>query len=109
MLQLECLKEVIEDIKSEKKLNDGEAEEHALNTLWSLRSECAGNPNLSNITVYQKYDRSCSGSISKGSLAPDVPLADRKGNKIFFYDYINDLNVRTGEKRPIFVIAGSVT
>jgi len=110
MLQLECLQEIIEDIRNISQLNSpGEAEDRALKSLWSLRSDCREDPNLSNVTVYQKHDRSREGTLTKGVVAPDATLADRDGNKFSFYDHISKLNEQAGEKRPIFVIAGSVS
>jgi len=109
MLQLECMTEVIEDVETESRLTKGDAALRALASLWSLRSECAKDPNLSNITVYQRHDRSTEGCLYKGLVAPDVSLSDRSGNEFSFYDYISKLNEQAGEKRPIFVIAGSVT
>jgi len=93
--------------------------------LNNARFEYLDDPEMNNLTVYQRMDNSRQGKLLDGAILPDVPLATLDGKEVTLYQYLDMLYAkRTSEEecegsdasegfppaqRPILVTAGSIS
>jgi len=84
---------------SEGRLNVG------ICALKSARFMYKDDPDMNQLTVYMRHDRSRKGSLQQGDDTPNVPLHTIEGTPIMLHDYIKNLN----SKKPLFVMAGSLS
>jgi len=79
----------------------------ALVALNNARAMYLNDPEMNQITVYQRRDRSRKGDLFAGSTLPNVKLAALDGTHITLHEYIGKIQQENG--RPLVITAGSVT
>jgi len=70
------------------------------------------DPDVNQLTIYQRKDRSQRGKVHRFSAVPNVPLQKRDGTTINLHAYYDSLQnyAYIGEPpRPLFIVAGSVS
>jgi len=71
------------------------------------RHQYRDDPEMNNITVYQRRDRSREGFLGVGYALPHVVLSTLDGEEISLHDYIKKIQGDSG--RPLVITAGSIT
>jgi len=80
----------------------------ALNIIHSARFVHQHDPDMNNITIYQRMDRSREGNVEMGlKIFDDIYVYDLDSNRINLKKYITDLLAK--EPLPIVIFAGSVS
>jgi len=88
----------------------GEEEtKRALDQYWAQRGIYSDDPDINQLTVYHRKDRSRAGSLKQHDIVPCVKLADRSGKEFTLYDYYEQLQLQSTQDRYLFIISGSVS
>jgi len=107
--RLQWFEEVTHRIQIEALEDNGVAAEELLtrgiDALRRARFRYKDDPNMNQLTVYMRNDRSREGSLLQGDDAPNVPLHTIEGTPIMLHEYIKNLN----SNKPLFVMAGSIS
>lgn len=74
--------------------------------LHNARGKYLDDPEMNQITVYQRMDRSRKGDLKRGMSLPDVKLSTLDGKIITLHEFINS---RKDPNKPIVITAGSIT
>jgi hypothetical protein len=76
-------------------------------TLNNARFQYLDDPEMNNITVYQRMDRSREGDLKNGYAVPNVKLSTMSGETVMLHDYIEKM--QSGSDRLLVITAGSIT
>lgn len=102
----------------------GFTDARGLIALNNARLEYIDDPEMNQLTVYQRLDNSRQGKLFDGVVLPNVQLATLDGSQVMLYDYLDALRVKQNHlgaapggsgndfppaKRPILVTAGSIS
>jgi len=78
----------------------------ALEMLWSTRGQYNDDPDVNQLTIYQRKDRSRAGALAPGGDMPNVPLQTLAGSETDLKTYCKSLK---NPELPLFLISGSVS
>jgi len=77
----------------------------ALVVLNNARFDYKDDPEMNQLTVYQRLDRSRQGTLKNESKLPNVPLIDEEGKSVMFADIEAE---SAAQGKALAIIAGSV-
>jgi len=82
--------------------------EEALNVLHNARFMYQHDPDMNNITIYQRKDRSREGNVEMGlPIKEDITVYDLESKQVNLHQYVKDLVAN--DPLPVIIFAGSVS
>jgi len=108
---LEHLRNVTINLQRRALLENGIIEdqmEEALNVLHNARFMYQHDPDMNNITIYQRKDRSREGNVEMGlPIKEDITVYDLESKQVNLHQYVKDLVAN--DPLPVIIFAGSVS
>jgi len=82
---------------------------NGLFVLRNARVEFKDDPEMNQLTVYMREDRSRLGDLRENMPVPNVPLQTLDGETVMLKDYYDSLQRSDFPPRPLIIVAGSVS
>jgi hypothetical protein len=107
---LQHLRDVTVEIQKEACKKAGmEYDWWAIETLRAAREAYLDDPEMNQLTVYQRHDTSRRGDLRVGHVAPDAALLDLAGQETTLMQYFASLNEHLSQPLPLVLLVGSVS
>jgi len=103
--QLAWIRDVTREIQKIALQENGIDDPRGMIVLNNARFEYKDDPEMNNLTIYMREDKSTRGNLRVGDKVPDAFLRRLDGTEISLLEYLNNRN----STRPTVLLAGSVT
>jgi len=104
---LQWIRDVTEEVQKKILAEFGYDRPEGRMALNYARYQYKEDPEMNQITVYQRQDRSTEGTLVVGCALPYTMLSTLEGEEISLHDYIKKIQGNSG--RPLVITAGSIT